>query len=122
METKTENKVKKVLALVFTPISGTRKMNPIRKRDDGSLRYVYNVTGTPEELAAYKAANPKAITDTDTNMVLYFSKKFHGKTASLEQGENGWFIQDNVDDAIFAGFCKEGGVEYANLKMKELRG
>ena len=103
----------------LAPIGEHRKMNPYRKRENNKLIYVYNVEGTPEQLAEYKTLNPKAITDDKTGKVLMFIDKFVGKTADLIKGEKNWFV-DTIRNEQFAAFCKEGGVEYANLKMAEL--
>ena len=109
----------KKLQITLAPIDGNRKMNPIRKRDGGQLRYIYNVNGTPEQLAEYQKANPKAIVDTHTKQILFFSPTFVGKTAEILEGEKGWFV-DTIAHEQFAAFCKEGGVEYAKMKMAEL--
>lgn len=107
------------MKITLAPIDGNRKMNPIRKRDGGQLRYIYNVEGTPEQLAAYKSDNPKSIIDEHTKQVLYFSPTFVGKTAELVKGGTGWFV-DTIKQEQFASFCKEGGLEYAKMKMAEL--
>lgn len=107
------------MKIELTPIGADRKMNPYRKRETNNLVYVYDIKGTPEELTAYQAANPKAIKDIKTGHVLFFSTKFVGKTAELVKGEKSWYV-DTIADEQFASFCKIGGVEYAKLKMAEL--
>ncbi len=108
------------MKITIVPISADRKMNPYRHRETGNLVYVYDINATPEEIVAYKAANPKAITDSKSGKTLFFTTKFVGKEAELQKSEKGvWFV-DTIKDEQFASFCKIGGLEYAKMKMAEL--
>lgn len=104
----------------FTPIGADRKMNPYRKRDTGNLVYVYNIEGTPEQIAEYKAANPKAITDSKSGKVLFFTTKFVGKSADLVKSEKGWFVDDS-ELVMFGDLEKQYGTTIAREKMAEMK-
>ena len=109
--------------------STDKKPNPYRNRTTGKLGYVYVVSGTPEELAAYKkskgfvdANNPGFYRENASGQPLWFEKESIGLTAELKLNAEGTkFYADTTEDDMFATFCKKGGVEYAKMKMAELK-
>lgn len=114
-----------MLKIELAPINADRKINPYRKREadakgNFNLVYVYNVKGTPEELTEYKKVNPKAITDSKTNEVLFFTTRFVGKSADLNKTETGYFVDTRELD-MFASLEKQWGATIAAQKMAELK-
>lgn len=113
------------MQIEFAPIDNNRKVNPYRKRTpDASgnynLCYVYNVEGTPEEIAAYKAANPKAVTDEKTSKALYITTRFVGKSCIMAKSEKGFF-PDTRDLDMYANLEEQWGPTIAAQKMAELK-
>ncbi len=113
------------MKITFTPLSADRKVNPYRKRETGNLIYVYDVEGTPEEIAEYKKHNPKAITDAKTGKVLMFTTKFVGKSAELVKNTKAdnsvsYFV-DTKELDMRAALEKQWGPTIAAEKMAEFK-
>lgn len=113
------------MKIEFTPLSEHRKVNPYRKESNAKLIYVYNVKGTPAEIEEYKKQNPKAITDSNTKEVLFFTDRFVGKSADLgksvkENGTVSYFVDTRELD-MRANLEKQWGATIAAEKMAEFK-
>ena len=95
-----------------------RKKNPYRKLETGNLVFVYEVNGTPEEVATYKASNVKAIEDKDTKKMLFFSTAFVGQTAELVKSEKGnWYAETN-ELTVLSEASKLYGIDVAMIMCR----
>lgn len=100
-----------------------KKPNPYRNRTTGKLGYIYNVSGTPEELAEYKKIKGAFYReDEDTKIPMHFEKEFIGASAPLVKNQDGTKYYANTgEEEIFAALCKKGGLEYAEAEMSKLK-
>lgn len=110
------------MKITFKP-STAASPNPYRNRTTGKLGYIFNVSGTPEELAEYKKSKGDFYReDKETKTPLHFENSFIGVEAPLIKNQDGtrWFANTGEQD-IFAELCKKGGIEYANNEMTKLK-
>ncbi len=110
------------MKITFKPAT-EKSPNPYRNRTTGKLGYIYNVSGTPEELAEYKKMKGDFYReDAVTKVPMHFEKEFIGVSAPLIKNQDGtkWFANTGEQD-IFAELCKKGGLEYAEAEMSKLK-
>lgn len=88
-----------------------------RKRETGKLVFVYNIKGTPDEIKAYQASNPKHIVDSVTKEVLFFTVRFVGKTAEMLEGANKQWYPDTTELDQRANLEQNFSVSIANEVM-----
>lgn len=85
-----------------------------RKRETGKMVFVYNVTGTPEEMAEYKKAKGDFYReDKDTKQVLMFSNRFTGKSVDLIKTEKGEYVADTTEFDQLANLADQYGIDVA---------
>ncbi len=56
-----------------------------RKSGTGNLVFVYNVSGTPEQLAAFKAAKGAHYKEDENKVPLFFCTRYAGKVVELRE-------------------------------------
>ena len=105
----------------------TGRTNPYRSskvnaKGEFPLVFVYNVSGTPEELAAYKASKAEHYReDTTTKVPLYFTQECIGKEAELIKSAKGQFFPDTSSMDTFASIEKRYGTTIAKEKIAEMK-
>jgi hypothetical protein len=97
-----------------------RKPNPYTSRN-GNTTYVYEVKGTPEELAAYKKSKGENYReDKDSKEPLFFTTNVVGNSAELVENSKGEFIADMTKEKIFSGLECQYGTTIAREKIAEM--
>lgn len=78
----------------------------------GNTTFVYNVSGTPENMAAYKAAQGEYFRVDDlTGQVLYFTTAWNGEKLSLLITTTGKVVTDTSDtDKLVAVVNRSSGI------------
>lgn len=111
-----------MLKISFKPATD-KSPNPYRNRKSGKLGYIYNVTGTPEEIAEYKKLKGDFYReDAVTKTPLHFENDFIGVEAPLIKNADGTkFFANTGEQDIFATLAKKGGLEYAKAEMAKLK-
>lgn len=99
-----------------------------RKRGgDGSVNFVYGVTGTPEQLAAYKAhkgEHYRELKADEAGMVkgtpLFYSKRFIGNEGKImETSDKRWVLDTTEADKLINMVAQcNGNVELAKELLK----
>jgi hypothetical protein len=85
-----------------------------RKRETGKMVFVYQVSGTPEELAAYKTAKGEHYReDKDTKAILMFSNRYTGKSVDLIKTEKGDYVPDTTEFDQLANLSDQYGIDIA---------
>jgi len=85
-----------------------------RKRETSKMVFVYNVTGTPEQLEEYKKSKGEFFReDKDTKQVLMFSSRYVGKTCPLIKTEKGEFVHDTTEFDQLANLSNQYGIDVA---------
>lgn len=95
-----------------------RRKNPYRQRQTGNLVFVYFVEGTPEEIAAYKLANPKGVEDATSKKMLFFTTKYSQQTAELKVSDKGNYYPEIDELEVLAEATALYGIEVAELICK----
>lgn len=70
---------------------------------DGSMRYIYRITGDANSVAAYIESNPNVVYDrVHAEIPLYFSRQILGDVATLTPNEDGtrWYAEANPGIAL----------------------
>lgn len=97
-----------------------RKPNPYISRN-GNTTFVYNVEGTPEELADYKAAKKTFYReDEKTKTPLFFSTEALGGSAELVKTSKGDFVADRTKERIFKSLEDQYGTTQAKEMATEM--
>lgn len=102
-----------------------------RKSGAEGLTYVYGIVGTPEEIAAYKAAkeleaktNPlaKFIVDDTTKLPIIFTKKNAGALGIVRVDKDGkYWVNADPQQEMIQSLMKEGySFEHAKAMAAEL--
>lgn len=94
------------------------RKNPYRQRQTGNLVFVYSVEGTPVEIAAYKAANPKSVEDTVSKKMLFFTTKYSKQTAELKVSDKGNYYPEVDELDVLAEATALYGIEVASMICK----
>lgn len=79
-----------------------------RKAETGNMVYVYGVSGTPEQLEAFKEAqgdNYKV--DEETGAVLWFSTRYIGDAGQLSISRNGKVFADTSEFDKANSLCEQ---------------
>lgn len=103
-------------------------MRNYRKASTGNMVYVYGVTGTPEQLEAFKKAQGEnLVIDEETGMPLFFSTRFVGESTALIITQNGKVIADTSEFDKAASLCEQYqgtalGTELARVMAEKLLG
>lgn len=99
-----------------------------RKASTGNMVYVYGVTGTPEQIEAYKKAQGEnLVIDEKTGTPLWFSTRYVGESSALIITQNGKVIADTSDFDKAASLCEQYqgtalGTELARVMAEKLLG
>lgn len=98
------------------------RTNPYTSRN-GSPTFVYHVSGTPEELAAYKTSKTTFYReDKDAaNAPLFFTTSACGNTAKLVKTAKGEFVADMTKEKIFGSLEAQFGTTIAKEKIAEMQ-
>lgn len=89
--------------------------NPYRSRATGSLTFVYDVSGTPEELAAYKATKKEFYRENEAKAPLFFTQTFAGKECDMKaSAKTGNFYPEINELAVLAEAAALYGIGVAN--------
>lgn len=110
------------MKITFKP-STNANPNPYRNRTTGKVGYIYNVSGTAEEIAEYKKLKGDFYReDSVTKTPLHFENSFIGVEAPLIKNAKGdKFFANTGEQDIFAELAKKGGMEYAHAEMAKLK-
>lgn len=88
-----------------------------RKRETGKLVFVYTITGTSEEIAAYKASKGDNYReDATTKQVLMFSTRYLEKKCAMIKTSTGTFVADTTKLDQLANLADQYGIDIA-LKL-----
>lgn len=96
--------------------------NPYTSRT-GKTVFVYHVSGTPEELAAYKTSKGEYYKeDKDAaNAPLFFTTDAIGNNAEMIKTSKGEFVPDMSKEKIFASLEEQFGTTIAREKFAEMQ-
>lgn len=94
---------------------------PMYKSAKGNDVFRYIVSGTPEELAAYKTAKDSFYREDEAlKQPLFFSSRNVGKEAELRKTSDGKdFVVNDDELRAFASLVKEYGIDVAKWKMEQ---
>lgn len=85
-----------------------------RKRETGKLVFVYTITGTPEEMAAYKTSKGENYREDEaTKQVLMFSTRYLEKECSMIKTSAGVFVPDTTKLDQLANLADQYGIDVA---------
>jgi len=85
-----------------------------RKRETGKMVFVSTITGSVEDMAAYKTAKGDFYReDKDTKQVLMFSNRFTGSKTPLIKTEKGEFVADTTEFDQLANLTDQYGIDVA---------
>lgn len=85
-----------------------------RKRETGKLVFVYSITGTEEEIAAYKESKGEFYReDATTKQVLMFSNRYTGKEINMIKTSTGQFVPDTTEIDQLASLADQHGIDIA---------
>ena len=87
----------------------------VNKKGNTVFRYI--VKGTPEELAAYKAAKAENFReDEKTKDVLFFTTRYAGKKAELRAtSDNKDFVIEDTEIVMFQSLVNQYGIDVAKV-------
>lgn len=95
----------------------SKLVNQYRKRETGKLVFVYAISGTVEELAAYKASKGDFYReDAKTKEPLLFSNRFVGQECPITKTEKGEFYHNTTEMDQLASLTDQFGIDVA-LRM-----
>ena len=85
-----------------------------------NLVFRYIVTGTPEELADYKAVKGAFVREDTQKNILFFTTRGIGQEGQLRKTSDGKdYVVDDTEEAMFASLAKQYGIEWACVKMNK---
>lgn len=98
-----------------------RPLNPYTSRN-GNTVFVYHVSGTTEELAAYKASKSTFYKEDDkaANAPLFFTTSACGNSAELVKTSKGEYVANMSKEKTFASLEEQFGTTIAKEKFAEM--
>lgn len=92
-------------------------------RADKTKMFVYLVSGKKDALEAYaeyQGDYKRHQDDDETKPMLYFTKKYAGNTAILDEGENGWYLNTEEQDKLASLLAQHAGTPMGDALAAQL--
>lgn len=96
--------------------------NPYTSRETRKTMFRYIISGTPQELEAFKKTKGVHYRENAAKEPLLFSQTLYSNDTELRANKEATnYYVDDTEQRIYAQACKEGGAEFAAQKVAEYK-